>query len=625
MNTYNPERIKLNTIELEEWLAPFWDVNEFCNQKINWDVLDLHLEDFFSIQSKKLVFWVNYKEYVDIKVTQIDWSIVIKKIPTIINWWMWTNVSSPSLVAAMNELWFGWHLSSVWIGPYYYDELYPHYFNFSENDSDNKTQEEKKELNNELKDIVQKDFDELFKEKLGLSDDLIEKHFFICNDLWENEKNKWFNWENWKGRLIRMMDLVAIYNYVTKLKDEWNNVWINSMLKTSSYIAALKMSCLVWMDYVTTAAWNPTENPKVFLKNFFNDLTEKNINFSIPAFWLLVSTWRGFNDFDYDYYIFEEWAKAWGHVIREKKDKFESTKKIKELFKKKWKDIPPFLAAWWVNSNADIKRVLDNWYDGAQLWTVPAVSEQACGWKWNRFKRRLIWWNHLWPRSEIDEEFKQEWENALKWSESIISEFNKKILDNLSEDNWLEYSKETPEIKRVRDYLYKIVYSDFFDEKVEELNDNEEKIYNQIRDFIFSEYGWDIKKINKVLRDYWNAMKFVKWFNKFVEENDSNPTHLVFDSTVWFPWRMKIIDNVFEIVTWNIKSSWCVNCLTDCILAWRWSIREDRGSKFCIFDRLNYLQEERNMVFSWRSTVPYDEIRPLKDLMAYFMWTYVVR
>jgi hypothetical protein len=39
-----------------------------------------------------------------------------------------------------------------------------------------------------LSDLVQKDFDKLFKEELGLSEEFIEKHFFICDELCD-EKN----------------------------------------------------------------------------------------------------------------------------------------------------------------------------------------------------------------------------------------------------------------------------------------------------------------------------------------------------------------------------------------------------------------------------------------------------
>jgi hypothetical protein len=617
METYEPSRIKLNTIEFENGLNPNWKIEDFCDITIDWKVLDRNIEDFFSIQSKKIAFWKKYKDNNQIETTNSDWKITKKNIPTIINWWMWKNVSSPSLVEGMNEIWFGWHISSIDVGFFYYYKKYPDLFN------------EDFTWKSELKEKVKKDFDELFKWELGLSDEFINKHFFVCDDLWENDKNEWFNWELWNEKIARMMDLIVIYKETTRLKKEWNNVWINCMYKTSSYIASLKISILAWMDYITTAAWNPTMNPKEFLKEFFDDLKESNKEFSLPAFWLLVSWWRSkvFTDFDYDYYTFEQWDKAGWHIIR-MWDKFEELEKIKWLFEKKWKVMPPIYAAWWVSTNKEIKEAFEAWFSWIQIWTIPAVSEEACDGDWEVFKKRLIWWNHLWEETDLDREFFAEGEDVLKKFEKIIEKYNWLILRNLSKETWIDYKEETPEIANVRDYLYKIIYNDFFDEEIknlEDLSEEELKNYNQIKAFIFTSKNWDIKKINKVLRNYWNAKKFVKEFNKFKEENDSSPTHIVFDSTVWFPWRMKIMENIHEVIAWEVKSNWCINCLTDCILAGRWNIREDRWSTFCIKDRLNYLNPDKNIAFSWRSTVPYPEIRPIMDWMAYLMWTYVKR
>lgn len=617
MNNFDFGRIKLNTLEFEQGLCPNWRIEDNCNNIIKGELLDSYTNDFFSIQSKRLAFWEKYKDNNQIEIVDSNWDKKSINIPTIINWWMWTNVSSGKLVEAMNKLGFWGHLSSIWIGFYHYYEKFPDLFkdNFNWKDC--------------LKEQVQKDFNEIFKWKLWLTDEFINKHFFQCDDLWTNEKNIWFNGELWRERVSRMMDLVTLYDKVTGLKANWNNVWINCMYKTSSYIAALKISILSWIDYITTAAWNPAENPKIFLQGFYTDLKNSNIQFSVPAFWLLVSSWRAkvFNDFDYDYYIFEQWDKAWWHIIR-LGDKFEELEKIKELFRKRWIKIPPIYAAWWVSSNKEIKEAFDAWFDWIQLWTIPAVSIEACDWAWDKFKKRLIWGNHLWENSDIDLEYFSEVEKVERKFEEIVIQFNEKILSNLIQENWVEYTLETPEISRVMDYIYKVVYNDFFGNEIkdfESLSDSEKELYMLIKKFIFESNNWDIKKINKILRNYWNAKKFAKELDKYIETIWTVPTHIIFDSTVWFPWRMKITENIEEIISGAINSNWCVNCLTDCILAGRWNVREDRGSTFCIYDRLNYHNKERNIAFSWRSTVPYDEIRPIRDLMAFLMGTFVER
>lgn len=621
-------RIKLNTVELERWLYPNWKIEDFCDKKISWEDLDNN-SDFFSADRKKEAFWENYKDYNTIKIIDADWTEKEVKIPTIINWWMGTGVSSPKLVEAMNKIWFWWHLSSIDIGFYYYYENNPELFNDNFTWKVSQVDGEQKEQKDWLKEQVKRDFDDIFKWELGLNDEFINKHFFECKELWKSEKNKWFNWELWKQSIARMMDLVALYKNVTELKQNWNNVWINCMYKTSSYIASLKISILTWMDYVTTAAWNPLVNPKVFLKDFCDELIEQGRKVSLPAFWLLVSSNKVISDYDYDYYVFEEWAKAGGHIIRLwNEDKFCEWEKIKTRFTKNWKPIPPFYVAGWVSTNKEIKETMNAWFDWVQIWTLAAVSEEACDWDWEQFKKRLIWWNHLWENSEVDEEYFKEIEKAKNNIEWVIKEFNGKIVSYLSKENNTEYSEETPEIARIMNYLYKIVYNDFFTEEIkdfESLSEEQQKLYTQLKTFLFESNNGDMKKIYKVLRNNGNAKKFIKEFNAYVEKNGLNPNMLVFDSTVWFPWRMKITENIFEIIAWEVKSTWCINCLTDCILAGRWDVRENRGSTFCIENRLNYLNPERNIAFSWRSTIPYAEIRPIRDIMAYLMWYYVER
>jgi hypothetical protein len=609
------EKIKLNTVELETWLYPNWKIEDFCKLTIDWKVLDSNIEDFFSIQSKKIAFWENYKDNNEIETTNSDWEIENKNIPTIINWWMWTNVSSACLVEAMNKLWFWWHLSSIWIWMYYYYESHRDLF------KDDFT------WNEWLKDTVQNDFDKLFKQELWLSDEFIQKHFFVCDELCDeknpNKKNKWFNWELAKERTSRMMDLVATYRQTKDLKSRGNNVWINCMYKTSSYLASLKIAALCWIDYVTTAAWNPLKNPKEILKDFSQDLKKEWKTCSIPAMWLLVSSSKILADYDYDYYTFEEWALAGWHILRlSKDDKFKELKLIKDKFIKAWKKIPPIYAAWWVSTNKEIKEVLEAWFDWVQIWTLAAVSEESCNGDWKEFKERLIWWNHLWENTEIDTKLFEWVDQAKKGFENIVGDFNKQILSILDKT---EIEQETPEIKRVRDYLYKVVYNVFFDEKIDKLSDKEQEYYNKIKEFFYVKYEWDTDKIRKVFRDLGNSMKFLQEFEKYVKENWKKPTMLVFDSTAWFPGRTKIIPKMYEVIAWNVKPTWCTWCLAECICSWRWNIRDDRWSKFCIYNRLNYLNPDKNIAFTWRSTVPYAEIRPIRDLMAYLMWTYVKR
>jgi DNA replication initiation complex subunit (GINS family) len=52
-----------------------------------------------------------------------------------------------------------------------------------------------------------------------------------------------------------------------------------------------------------------------------------------------------------------------------------------------------------------------------------------------------------------------------------------------------ETNAENPEIKRVRDYLYKIVYDNFFDEKIENLSEEEKEYYKKIENFFMTKYN----------------------------------------------------------------------------------------------------------------------------------------
>ncbi|NDK08617.1 hypothetical protein EOM39_05255 [Candidatus Gracilibacteria bacterium] len=608
-------RIKLNTVELEEGLYPNGKVEDFCKEKVSGEELDKN-PDFFSEENRKKAFGDNYKSNNEIEITEEDGSTKKVNIPTIINGGMGTNVSSASLVEAMNKLGFGGHLSSIGIGFYHYyeshKELFKENFNFDDG----------------LCEIVQKDFDKLFKEELGLSEEFIENHFFICDELSDeknpNKKNKGFNGQLGKERISRMMDLVAVYRQTMDLKSRGNSVGINCMYKTTSYLSSLKIAALCGIDYVTTAAGNPTMNPKVILKKFKSDLDAEGKKCSVPAIGLLVSSNKIINDFDYDYYIFEEGEKAGGHILR-MGDKFKELEKIKDKFKKAGKEIPPIYAAGGVSTNKEIKEALDAGFDGVQLGTLPAVSEEACNGDGKEFKERLIGGNHLGKDTDIDIKFNEGVEKTITGFLELLEGFNSQILSVL---DLSENEQESIEVSRVRDYLFKIIYNDFFDQEIktlEELSEKEQGYYNKIKNFFVEKYQGSLEKISKVFRDLGNAKKFMKEFDKYIEENGKFPNMLVFDSTAGFPGRTKIIPNMYEIIAGNIKPTGCVGCLTDCICAGRGNVREDRGSKFCIYNWLNYLNPDNNIAFTGRSTVPYAEIRPLKDIAAYLMGTYVER
>jgi len=255
-------------------------------------------------------------------------------------------------------------------------------------------------------------------------------------------------------------------------------------------------------------------------------------------------------------------------------------------------------------------------------------SEEAVNWEWIEFKERLIALNHIWPKTEKDKKYEEFIDNEYSKFEKIIRISNKKILrfikNNIEE--WESKIEENNEkISIIKDYILKIIYKDFYNEEVEKLDENEQKIYNLINQFLKKEFNWDIDKIEKSIRNYWNSLKFIKQFEEYINNNDT-PTHLVFDSTVGFPWRTKIFEDVYKIVAWKIKSSKCVNCLTDCILANRWPSKVNRSSTFCIYDWLDQTDKNKqNIAFSGLSTVPYSDIRPIKDIMAYYMWYYIER
>jgi len=602
--------IKLNTIEFEKWIDPYGNIETYCKDRtIVWDDFDKIKNHFFSYENKILSFWEKYKDKNILQIKQADWSILEIRIPSIINWWMGTNVSGKNLVKAMNEIWFWWHLSSIWIWFYYFEEKYSDFYD---------------KKNKEQKQIIERDFDNIFKTKLWLNNDFINKHFFVCDDLWGNKKNIWFNWELGQERLVRMMDLIAIYETISDIKNFNWNVWINCMYKTSSYIASMKISILAWVDYITTAAWNPTQNPKDFLSDFYKDLKEKTIDFKVPALWLLVSISRAVNDLEYDYYIFEDWYNAWWHIIRWK-EKYTEIEAIKNKLNSQNKNTPVYVA-WWIYSNEEIRQAFEKWCDWVQIGTSLAVSQEAIDWKAEKFKNTLIARNHLWKKTELDYKYEKGAIKQKEKFEKLINICNKRVYRYLREN--IEDIENDEKIEIVKDYIYKLLYRDFFKNDIKELNDDEKIFLEKIEEFL--EKQNEKIDIYKILRNYWNALKFIKEFDKFLEENNSIASHIVFDSTVWFPWRTKFFDDVYKVISGKIKSIKCVNCLTDCILVNRWNVRDDRWSTFCIKDWLdqtnNYTKADKlNIAFSWRSTVPYSEIRPVADIMAYFMWTYIER
>lgn len=611
MNSLNlPDVNKLNTAELEMWLDPFWWVRKYCRQILDWAEFD-KIKGFFSHKNKKEAFQEEYYDENIIFVPQLDGSSTRIAMSTIINWWMWTNISSRNMVLAMNNIWFGWHISSIWLWNYYFNEKYKW---FNELNKDDKFK------------IIKNEFDSIFKNELKMPDELIEKHFFKCEDLWVQDKNTRFNWELWNERIHRMMDLVAIYKETMIIKWLGWDVWINVMYKTSSYIAATKIAILAWIDYITTAAWNPEKNPKEFLKEFYEDMRSIWLKFRIPAFWLLISSSKILKDLDYNYYIFEEWKKAGWHIIRFE-DKITGLKKVKEIFNKVKKRIPPIYAAGWIYSNLSITEAFRAWFNWVQIWTNMAVSQEAVNWEWEQFKKTLISGNHLWFKSDIDELSAK---NAIK-NELVAKRYERmtrtkvvRIIKEQAKEKQINFTWEDIEI--ITDYFYKVVYNNFYEKDIEKLSDDQFKLLELVSNFIQEKFGWNEKKIYEALKSYWNSLKLIKEFKRFYEENpDKVPTHMVFDSTVWFEWRTRITPKLYKVLLWKLKSSSCVNCLVDCILAWRWNVKPFRWSTFCIHDWLNQIWNWPIIAFSGRSTVPYPEIRNIKDIMAYYMGYYIHR
>ncbi len=610
---------KLNTIEFNTWNNSEKSFEEiFPNWVVTWEYLDENMIEFFCEENLKTAFWEKYKQYNEIETTDLRWNKFVIKMPSIVWWWMWIDISSFSLVSVLNEAWFSGHTSSIWVGFHNYQSKYPQLFK--------KGYVWRKELD----EIVEKDFYKKFWEELWFDEEFIDKHFFKCNDIKENEVWKWFNIRNWKWKILRMMDLVTIFEKWSEAKKRWEIIGQNLMLKTSSYLAALKVSILAWYDYLSTSAWIPSVNPKVFLQDFFQDLKDAGYNIRIPAFWLVTATTMGL-DTDYDYYVYEEWKQAWWHTVD-----WKWLERFKKDFDKKFVNLPntPLLyAAWSVSTNEELKKIFDIWYNWSQNATVFIPTDEAINGEWEWFKKAIIAWNHFWEDTELDRKYYEWVEKTKEKFERFIKLYNRKLIKYLNE-KWGILDEETPEIAIVRDYLYKIIYNDFFDNEVksfEDLNDKEKEYYNLLKDFISDKFGWDIEKINMVLRRYWNAKKFVKEFDKFQEKNLTLPTHVRFDSTVWYKASARVKESMVRIILSIGEIKQCVECLTWCLLWKRWNVNSEDASKFCIKDELNpVLEEEHNpdwewIVFSWRSRCFYPEIRPTRDILAGMMGYYVER
>jgi hypothetical protein len=52
-----------------------------------------------------------------------------------------------------------------------------------------------------------------------------------------------------------------------------------------------------------------------------------------------------------------------------------------------------------------------------------------------------------------------------------------------------------------------------------------------------------------MLKSYGNSLKAIQEFKRFYEENQNSiPTHLVFDSTVGFPGRARLKPEIYKII-----------------------------------------------------------------------------
>jgi len=620
----------LNTFTFETWLNHWKSLDKICHRKIHWSEIDKKwwFDSEFSIKNRIEAWWENYKENNIVFTQWIDWDINQVNLPSIWWGWMWIDISSLSLLNATsirtsNWLWFcvSSHLSSIWMWSFVSPNLFENNWEWFE----------------KYWKIIEKEFYELFEEKLWLTKENIEQHFLKTDSYSELDSSFQPSNKNWE--IFLMKDLIALYNNVSIAKEKWLFVSINHMYKSTWYLASIKVATLAWADAITTWAWIPRNknnefvNPKDIVIDFWESIWI--IESKVPAFWLIVSLTMAYAPW-YDYYIDEDPRNAWWHQWA-----FESMLKFK---KRVWKESVlkslrkreginenvPIYAAWWIQSAADIKELFDMWFDWVQLWTNFAVSKEARNWEWENFKESLISWNHYWKETEIDEIAKKtitELKKNLEWEVKIfrkkfvdILQINE-IIDEQESDLWfLNWDKIISELET------EIFWRDFWPQN--ELVLTDKVMYNMISKKLYKKYNWNIEDLRKDLRLYWNLLKAVKEFEKFANLEEI-PTHLLFDSVVWFIGRLRINGWEYRLLNGTVlKSIKCVQCVTSCLLRDRW-VSKNKWSHFCISDSLRIWNRDSDksliLNFSWKTTCFYSEIRPIKDILLAYMWTEVIR
>lgn len=651
----------LNTFTFETWLHNWEPLISICNKKVDWSIIDSQewLEQELSLKNRKEVWGENYKETNKIITTRLNWTTDEIYLPSFLIGWMWIDVSSLSLLEASslkdstgNGYFFSSHLSSIWISVFREPNLF----------------EENGKWFEKYWSIIEKDFYDLFETKLWLTRDQINEHFLKVDEnlnldlenfniklnIPKKERKTFmdssFQPTNKHWILFLMKDLTALYNDVKSAKDKWFFVPINHMYKSSSYISSIKVAALAWADAITTGAWIPRTwfhekdntfvQPRDIVSDFYKSIWKEN--HKMPAFWLVVSMTMAYAPW-YDYYINEDPRSAWWHqwafesmLPFEKRVWKENV--LKSLRKREGIDKNvPIYAAGWINSASDIKELLDLWFNWIIWGTNFASTQEARWWEWEDFKKALISWNHFWNKTEIDKIAKKSAETLKSYIyiEMIIfrKKFEKIILwgenDNFIND--IEVSKNNFDKESIYNVINVIEKQIFKKDNtwLEKLNPKEKEIYNILSEKLTEKYEWDIEKLREDLRCYWNILKAFDEFKRF-EELGMLPTHLLFDSVVWFIGRLRIEWREHRLLNDTImRSVTCVQCVTHCILRNTWWIPPNRWSKFCISDSLRiwHIDAEKTLVlnFSWRTTCFYNEIRPVKDIILAYAWTEVVR
>lgn len=571
---------------------------------------------------------------------------------------MWIDIWSLSLLeaASLKSSTWKWyymssHLSSIWIGDFRWYDLFDDNWKWFER----------------YWDKIEKEFYDLFEIELWLTREQIEKHFLkndenlnLEHDNFKIDLNKSlkerktfldssFQPTNKAWRIFLMKDLVALYHDVKSAKNMWLFVPINHMYKSTSYVASIKVAALAWADAITTWAWIPRTwykdkdndfvQPRDIILDFFKSIWKEN--YKIPAFWLIVSMTMAYAPW-YDYYIDEDPRNAWWHqwayesmLPYEKRVWKENV--LTSLRKREWiNEDTPIYAAGWINSASDIKELFDMWFDWIQLWTNFAVSKEARWWEWEDFKKALISWNHFWKETKIDEiainSFKKLKSNIDKEIEKYRLKFEEILwLGENKVFNWWFHWFVIFKFREVIDVI-NLIESKIF-KKTDWIcklsTKNHEIIYNLMSDLLYKKYNWNLEKLRKDLRVYWNLLKAFEEFKKF-ESSKTLPTHLLFDSVVWFIWRLRIEWGEHRLLNETImKSITCVQCVTHCLLRNIWWVAQEKWSKFCISDSLRIWDRDPNKTlilnFSWRTTCFYPEIRPIKDIIMTYAWVEVVR